>query len=192
MFRLFVAIDLPEPLRASLAALGGGVPGAKWVGAEQMHLTLRFIGEVDGAMFRDIAGELTGISAPAFDVEVAGVGYWGDKRRAKVLWAGTRPCPPLLRLQGKIEAALVRIGVEPERRKYHPHITLARLSLPSRHRTADWLGRNGGLAPAPFRVTQFVLYSSFLSASGALHRPEAVFPLNAREASEPALARQSG
>jgi 2'-5' RNA ligase len=188
MIRLFVAIDLPDTQRQTLAALTGGVPGAKWLGPDQMHLTLRFIGEVDDVMLADIAVALSRVETPAFDMTVAGVGYWGDKRRAKVLWAGIRANPVLLRLQTKIENALVRIGLEPSPRKYYPHITLARLHLESRHRVADFLGRNGGLALAPLRVEQFVLYSSFLSASGAIHTPETLFPLRVTEPSEQSIA----
>jgi len=190
MIRLFVAIDLPEDHRQSLAALTGGVPGAKWLGPEQLHLTMRFIGEVDEVMCRDIADALSRVETPTFELTVAGMGYWGDRRRAKVLWAGIKANPVLARLQGKIETALVRIGVEPARRKYHPHITLARLHLESRHRVADFLGRNGGLALAPFRVEHFILYSSFLSASGAIHQPEALFALRGAEISEQLLAGQ--
>jgi 2'-5' RNA ligase len=185
MIRLFVAIDLPEAQRLSLSAISGGIPGAKWIRPEQLHLTLRFIGEVDNALFRDIASALGAIRAPAFELSVAGVGHWGDKRRAKVLWAGVRPSPLLLRLQSKIETALTRLGLEPERRKFHPHITLARLNGDSPNRIADFFWRNGDLALAPFVVEQFVLYSSLLGASGALHRPEAAFPLAAPLAAQP-------
>jgi 2'-5' RNA ligase len=185
MIRLFVAIDLPEPLRQQLALLCAGVPGAKWVKPEQMHLTLRFIGEVDNAVFADIASALGAIAAPPFELQLAGVGTWGDRRKAHVLWVGVKPSPGLMHLRAKIESALVRLGIEPDRRKFAPHVTLARLNGAPESRVAGFLAGNGDFAAPPFPVDQFLLYSSFLGQSGAIHRIEAHYPLGDRLTAEP-------
>lgn len=120
MPRLFVAIPLPEEVRERLGLLAGGVPGARWVDPEKLHLTLRFIGEVDGGWAEDIMAALSGIVAKSFDVAMAGVGHWGTRERATMLWAGVEKNPALSHLQGKVESALVRLGLDPEGRKFSP------------------------------------------------------------------------
>jgi 2'-5' RNA ligase len=183
MLRLFVALPLPETVRENLAGIAGGLPGARWVDPDRLHLTLRFIGEVDGAMADDIADSLHAIRMPELELQLRGLGTFGDKRGATTLWAGVRPNEGLVRLRNKVEHALTRIGLEPERRKFHPHITLARLAgdaplLRFLQLRGDYLGE-------PFRVHEFILYSSFLGhGSGALYREEAVFPLGDRVRAE--------
>lgn len=189
MIRLFVALPLPPALSDHLAALAHGLPGARWVEPERMHLTLRFIGEVNGAQADDIADALDTIHMPDFDLELRGLGTFTEKRGPAVLWAGVRPNEALARLRGKVENALVRVGLPPERRKFHPHVTLARTVAADdglirflSHR-GDWLGE-------PFRVTEFVLYSSFLGhGSGAIYTEEAVYPLGNKARAE--AARQA-
>ena len=177
MIRLFAAIALPESIRRHLSILCAGVPGARWQQYDQFHLTLRFIGEVDGALGNDISGALDGISMPGFDLALSGVGTWGDKRKSHALWAGVRPSEPLMRLRNKIENALVRAGVEPDRRKFHPHVTLARTGASPAHRIGEFIAGHGAFATQSFAVNEFVLFSSFLSHSGAIYTPEASFPL---------------
>ena len=177
MIRLFVAISLPEPIRQRLALLAAGVPGAKWAKAENLHLTLRFIGDVDGRTYGDIVDALGHVAVPKFDLQIEGVGQFGEKRRVDTLWAGIKPNDSLLRLQGKVETALQRLGLEAERRKFHPHVTLARLKEAPESRVARFLADNGGLLSPPFAVASYTLFSSFLAHTGAIHQPEAVYPL---------------
>ena len=92
MHRLFVAVDLPDTVKTSLESLCAGVPGAKWRTRAQFHVTLRFIGEVDGGTARDIDEALSGVRAPSFDMAVCGIGHFGDNRRPRVLWAGVDRC----------------------------------------------------------------------------------------------------
>jgi 2'-5' RNA ligase len=176
MIRLFVALTLPEALKQRLSLLGGGVPGARWISPEQMHVTVRFIGEVDNAMAADIADALDQVRVPAFDLRLHGVGQFGD-RKPHSLWAGIEKAEPLMRLHPKVDGALQRIGLKPEGRRYVPHITLARLKGSPREAVAEFLNRHALLTSEPFRVDQFTLFSSTLSSEGSRYRAEAVFPL---------------
>lgn len=177
--RIFAAIDLPEAIRQRLAILGGGLPGARWVAPESLHLTLRFIGEVDGLGFEDVAEALAGVDFDPFDLSLEGVGHFETARKPHTLWAGVAPSRPLQRLHGSVDMALQRAGLPPEGRKYQPHVTLARLKDTPPGRVSEFLAANATLRTEPFRVDGFTLYSSFLSRSGALYRPEAEFPFGA-------------
>ena len=176
MIRLFVALQLPETVRKQLLALQGGVPGARWAGEEQMHLTLRFIGEVDGHVAHDIDDALAGIRAPAFTLDLAGVGEFGGKN-PRALWAGVRPNEPLLHLQRKIETALQRIGLPAESRKFSAHVTLARMKGAPQDKIVQFLTHHALFASGPFGIDDFVLFSSHLSHSGSIYHSERVYPL---------------
>ena len=177
MIRLFVAIDLPQSVRERLVALQGGVPGARWIGSEQMHLTLRFIGEVKESVGHDIDDALAAIRAPSFDLELSGVGEFGGKN-PRALWAGIKSNEALMHLQRKIETALQRIGLEPEKRKYSAHITLARLKSAPRDKVVQFLTHGALFAAGPFPVNSFVLFSSHPAPSGSIYNPERVYRLN--------------
>ena len=179
MPRLFVALELPEQVRLRLQILSSGVPGANWVRPESLHLTLRFVGEVDSGWGQDIDTALAGISAPGFDLSLAGVGCWESKGRASALWVGVDKNPALTHLQAKIESALVRLGLEPEPRKFAPHVTLARLKDAPAARVGAFLSDHALFRLPSFEVEQFVLFSSFLSRSGAIYTPEVTYPLRA-------------
>ena len=179
MIRLFVAIELPEAVKAELTRLGGGVPGAKWVSFENLHLTLRFIGEVDEDAASDIAAALGQIRAPSFDLVLSGVGQFSSARTPRVLWVGVEKNDSLVYLNTKVENALVRAGIAPERRRFSPHITLARLRTASKPRINSFVSTNAMFTAGPVHVDSFILFSSFLGRNGAIHRPEAVYPLDA-------------
>jgi 2'-5' RNA ligase len=176
VMRLFVAIALPEDVARLLALLQIGVPGARWQTREQLHLTLRFIGEVDGRDRAAIDDALASISAPAFSAELKGVGSFGGKR-PHALWAGAAANDALLHLQRKIESALQRIGLEADRRKYTPHVTLARLKGTQNGHVLDFLTDHALYASGPFAVEGFILYSSLLSAGGSIYRAEKAYRL---------------
>ena len=179
MIRLFVAIELPEPIRARLADLCAGVPGARWVAPENMHLTLRFIGEVDDALAIEIDGTLGRVRAPSFDIRLGEIGHFGSRGKVRALWAGIDACAALDHLHGKIESALVRAGLEPEARKFTPHVTLARLKDARPSRVRDFLDARSAFASGPVPVERFALYSSYLARGGALHRIETRYDLDA-------------
>src|SRR5690606_23531089 len=108
MIRLFVALNFPDEVRRSLATLCAGVPGARWSKPEQFHRTLRFIGEMDGRMAHGFAGELSSVFMPSFELNLFGVGSFGDKRKTHSLWACVRPHPSLTRLHEKVDNACLR------------------------------------------------------------------------------------
>ena len=169
MFRLFVAIDPPPAVVERLAGLCAGVPGARWVEPDQIHLTLRFIGEVDGATRQDVRTELGRVGAPAFALTLSGTDCFGGRRRVRTLWAGVEACPPLVELQAKVDAALGRAGVPPEGRKFVPHVTMARLESGPHDRVARFLADTGLFKIGPFPVDAFALYESHLGRGGAVH-----------------------
>ncbi|WP_341704602.1 RNA 2',3'-cyclic phosphodiesterase [Ferrovibrio sp.] len=178
MIRLFVAVSFPDEVRRSLATLCAGVPGARWVNPDQFHLTLRFLGEVDGRMARAVCDELDTVTMPAFDLNLFGVGTFGDRRRAHTLWAGVRPNPALHRLQDKVDNAMLRVGLPPDRRKFAPHVTLARLNNAPFDRIGAFLSHHALYQAPAFTCDRFTLYSSFLSSSGAIYTPEHVYRLD--------------
>jgi len=178
MHRLFVALDMPAAVNDSLIALCQGVSGAKWADSAPFHLTLRFIGDADDGLLQEIQYALAEIEAPAFDLALKGVGYFPPRGPAKILWAGIEDAPLLLHLRGQVAATLEAIGLEPERRKFAAHITLARLTRgPAAARVGEFLATHALLRTEPFPITQFHLYSSRLRPGGALHRIEASYPL---------------
>lgn len=174
--RLFVALALPETVTKSLEMLEAGVPGARWQTREQMHLTLRFIGEVDGRDATAIDDALASITAPAFSLELKGVGSFGGKY-ARDLWAGVAPNDALTHLQRKIESALQRVGLEPDGRKFSPHVTLARLKGTQNGHVMDFLTDHALYSSGAFPVDSFLLYSSQLSSNGSIYRAEKAYRL---------------
>jgi 2'-5' RNA ligase len=176
MLRLFTAIEIPDALRTRLTFLQGGVPGAKWQPVENLHLTLRFIGEVDEPTAGDIDQTLSGLREKAFDLSLRGVGEFGG-RDPHALWAGVATSPPLLHLVAKIESALQRMGLPAETRKYAPHVTLARLRDAPIAKVRDFLAANAAFDSGPFPVRSFALFSSFQTPRGSLYRIEQTYPL---------------
>lgn len=176
--RLFVAIALPDSLRGQLSGLCNGLPGARWVAPENLHLTLRFIGEVEGHDAEDIDAALSGVRWPRFPLTLSGVGDFGDERRLRSVWVGVEPSDMLERLQGKVEQAVQRAGQPPEKRKFKPHVTLARFKSHPGDRLQRYFAERSLFRAPPFEVTGFTLYSSYLAHEGAIYSPEAVYPLD--------------
>lgn len=178
MPRLFVAIDLPDDIRDRLTELCKGISGAKWVSRDQMHLTLRFIGDVDEKPFQAIRTLLGDIRCEPFEVTLKGVGQFPPKGAARVLWVGLDAPPALNALQRKIELALTGLGLAPEDRPFSPHITLARMKAPPLPEAMrQFMSKNATFETHPVPVSEFVLYSSFLRPEGPFYRHEGVYPL---------------
>ena len=175
--RLFVAIALPEDLRERLTGLQQGVPAARWVDPDNLHLTLRFIGEADSVQAHDLDAALTQLRAARFAVTLAGVNCFGQGRKSRALWVGVEPAPELGRLQRKVEQAALAAGFAPEGRKYKAHVTLARFKGDPGHRLHDYLAYHARFHGEAFEAREFVLYSSILSQGGAIYTPVIAYSL---------------
>lgn len=176
MHRLFVALRPPPAIRqACLAAMEDGPPGWSWQDEDQLHLTLRYIGEVDRPVGEDIAAALGSIHAPDIDLALSGVG-WFDHGPRGALFARVAPVDPLAALHIKLDRALVRAGLEPERRAFLPHITLARRRS-SAVDPGGWLERNAALASGAERVSSMILFESRLGRHGSSYEAIASYPL---------------
>ena len=177
MIRLFVGIELPPELRLRLSLLFGGIPGARWVDPGNLHLTLRFIGEVDEGTASDIDETLAQIRSPRFTLTLAGTGHFGTGETPRALWVGVEKNPALLQLHDKIEMALMRLGLEPEPRRYAPHVTLARLKQVAVPRLQEFLRDNALFRAEPFRVERFSLIASYPTKSGSIYEDQADYDL---------------
>ncbi|OAN63832.1 RNA 2',3'-cyclic phosphodiesterase [Sphingomonas sp. TDK1] len=176
MHRLFVGFRPPSAIRAQLLALAGGVSGARWQKDDQLHCTLRYIGEVERPVAEDVATALGAVRFAPFELALAGVGEFDSRGRPNALWAGLRPHDKVAQLHQKIDQAMVRLGLPPERRAYLPHITLARMNAPA-GANARFLDTHAGLASAPFPVDSFLLYESHLGREGASYEAIGRYPL---------------
>jgi len=175
MIRLFVALELSSEIIEALGYARGGVEGARWQNDEQLHLTLAFIGEVPRSTVRRVEEALASIEFDPFDLTLEGVNMFGTPRQPKTLWAGVADTAPLHHLHEKVLNALERVGIETDRRRYKPHVTLARFSRGATARIADWLAANSVLNTPTQHVAYFSLFSSQLVSEGASYTVEARF-----------------
>ena len=166
MHRLFVALRPPRPMREALLDAIGDLPGARWQDDDQLHLTLRFVGEVDRHVAEDVAAALGSVSHPAFDLRLDGIGSFDRRGRIDNIWAGVTPHDAVRSLHVTVSRALTRAGIAPEERAFVPHITLARLTHGPGSPAALPMAR---LWPPPIeaRFDHFILYESELGATGS-------------------------
>ena len=176
MHRLFVAIRPPEGIRDLLIDAMDDGADFRWQDDEQLHLTLRFIGEVDRPIADDLADALGRIHSHKFELRISGVGRF-EQRGSGALWAGVEPREPVAALAAKIERVCPQVVLEPERRAFHPHITLARWKGRRSREAAGFLERNRGLGSGPFEVGEFALFESRLSRHGAHYEAVATYAL---------------
>ncbi|MGR4862911.1 RNA 2',3'-cyclic phosphodiesterase [Caulobacter sp. LARHSG274] len=177
MIRLFTAVAIPAEVAEHLLPRQHGIDGARWRLPEAFHVTLKFIGDVQETEAADLDAELATIEAPAFDLELAGVGHFGEGAEIHAVWAGVAENPDLRRLAKANEAAARRAGLKPETRVYTPHVTLAYLKRPAVPEVAAWIQANNLLHSPPFRVDCFGLYSSWRTSEGSAYRLERDYPL---------------
>jgi len=178
MMRLFVGLALPQPLKDRLAPLMTGLPGARWVPPENLHLTLRFIGEVDEREAATLDEALSGVQRAPFGLQVSGCGIFAQRRGPEAVWVGVASTPPLVDLQAAIERAAVRSGLAPEEKRFRPHITLARLKdSPQPRLQAFVAGHN--LFRETVTIEEFTLFSSKLGSGDPIYLEEATYPLTA-------------
>ncbi len=178
MPRLFVGLNLPETLKRAIGELQAGLRDARWLEGDGLHLTLAFIGEVDPSAQRRIEEALAGVDAPPLAVELHGIGYFPHRGPPRVLWTGASPAAGLGSLAAAVRRALARAGFPPERRKFAPHVTIARFRRPPPPALlAEYLGAYSLFRTPGAPVASFRLMSSVLRPSGARYTPEADYPL---------------
>lgn len=177
MIRLFVALELPDDLRDRLALMQGGVPGANWVDPENLHVTLRFIGEVPERSAAEIDEMLAEVSGAPFEVTLAGMDSFSRGREATSIWVGVARDEPLMALQKRIDRSLTRAGFPTDEKRYLPHVTLARLKRAPEARVAGFIAEHSLFRAEPFLAQRFTLFSSRLTPDGAIYSPEADYPL---------------
>ena len=186
MPRLFAGLEIPRALRDDLALMKGGLTQARWIDAEDYHLTLRFIGDVDAGLAREIDLSLAAIRQAPFRLTLDALdGLGGDKPHSLV--ARAQASPALVDLQGAIERRLQRLGLPAEPRKFTPHITLARVNGMSARSVADYLAARGLFRARSFEVDAFVLFSARALTGGGPYVAEADYPLE-RETARAVMA----
>ena len=176
--RWFVAVTLPDAIKDDLAALRIEASGIRWTPREQMHLTLRYIGGADSEIIQRLAKGLGRIAVEPFLLTPEGVGRFPPRGNPRVFWGGVGSGHPrLFQLQGKVEEAVIAAGLEPETRRFHPHITLARIKPAASGSINDFLKRHRNYIGGPFRVDAFSLWVSYLQADGPVHHRAAEYQL---------------
>jgi len=177
MPRLFVGLEIPEPVMGALAGLRGGLSGARWVEPENYHVTLRFVGDVDEDVADDLYARLADRRPRApVEVIVDGLGAFGGDRPHAVL-ATVIATPALVDLQEETERLVRRAGLEPERRKFTPHVTLARLKRVPPQALADWIAVRAPFERLSFSADRLAVFSAKEGSGGGPYVVEAAYPL---------------
>lgn len=177
----FIALDLPLEVRDELMLIAAGVPGAYWVDEEQLHLTLRYVGEIDGLLLRSLQGALERIEAPSFELQLQGVGFFPPRGEPETLWVGADKSQPLMDLRQRIDSLATRLGVPADRRRYIPHVTLARLHDAPDSRLARFAMEQALFKSTPFSPVSFSLYASRRMPTGAEYQRIAAYVLRGVE-----------
>lgn len=179
MPRLFLALDLPDDIDFELQMACGGIQGARWQEPEQLHLTLHFLDEVDGRDMRALTSALDELDAPAFDLQLRGVGVFPPRGLPRTLWVGVAEPDPVRLLHRRCARIIDQIGLDRERRKYTPHVTLARFgSRVSEAEVGAWVCDHALFSSRSFRVDHVHVYSSVLGQRGAKYQIETSHPLD--------------
>jgi 2'-5' RNA ligase len=177
MIRLFAALPIPPEIAQGLARRQEGLPGARWSRPENLHLTLRFFGELPETTAADLDEALGAIGGAPLDVELAGVGAFGEGQDVRSVWAGVTPNAPLTQFAKRCETAARRCGLKPETRAFRPHVTLAYLKRAPADKVAAWVQEHNLLRSQTWRATWFGLYSSWRTEDGSRYELERTYPL---------------
>jgi RNA 2',3'-cyclic 3'-phosphodiesterase len=178
MPRLFTALEIPSPIGFQLSLLRGGLPGARWIDPENYHITLRFIGDIDQRTADEVERALMRVDRPGFELALSGLDALGGRKPHSIV-ACAKSTPALKELQAEHERIIQRIGLEAERRKFRPHVTLARIRGAGEADAASYLALRGDFRTTPFPVGRFVLLSSRASKGGGPYIMEEAYPLAA-------------
>lgn len=178
MPRLFTGLEIPAEIGQTLSNLRGGLPGARWIDPENYHITLRFIGNIDGLAANEIASVLLQVNRKPFEVALQGLSSFGG-RKPRAVVVQIAPSRPLIELHAELERLMQRIGLDPEGRKFTPHVTLARLRDASNQEVADYLSLRGYFPTQVFMASRFVLFSSRASTGGGPYVVEDSYALSA-------------
>ena len=171
MYRLFVAVPLPEGVKERILELRSNIPGARWMGSEQLHVTLKFIGAVEGHSAETIRECLSCVTFSPFPLQFKGVGFFPSG----VLWTGIAHPEEIAALRRRIENTLFDAGIPRERRKFSPHVTVARLKNSPLGSVKRFLKNHDSFRTESFIVDRFILFSSILKPSGAVYTVEAEY-----------------
>jgi len=177
MIRLFAAIAIPGDIAAGLAPRRSGLAGARWRPAESLHITLRFFGGVREDQADDLDSELAAVGGAPFDLNLEGVGAFGEGADVRAVWAGVAGSNPLTQLARRCESAARRASLPREIRAYHPHVTLAYLRGADPARVGAWVQSHNLLKSPDFPVRRFGLYSSWPGGDGQVYRLERAYSL---------------
>ena len=177
MIRLFAAVEVPAEIGEGLIRRQQGLPGARWRPLDTLHITLRFFGQTAETMASDLDAELAAIVAAPLDLELEGVGSFGEGLDVHAVWAGVGESEPLRRLAARCESAAKRAGLKADARVWRPHVTLAYLKHAEPARVVAWLQGHNLLKSPPFRATWFGLYSSWPTSEGSRYQLEREYPL---------------
>lgn len=176
MPRIYVALDLPEDVVDQVDWLCIGLPEVRWVDLDDMHVTLRFIGDVDHPTYEEIGEALADVWAPPLELSLQGIGHYPPRGEPTTLWIGVRPSEGLQALKRRVDRQLRSVGIPFDPRRYEPHLTIARVRGPlPENRMGSFLKRLSLYRSEPFTVSGFTLYSSVLRPDGAIHTPEATY-----------------
>jgi 2'-5' RNA ligase len=175
MLRLFIGLPLPIHIRQSLLARMGGAPGVRWQADDQLHLTLRFLGNIEEHQASDVDLAMQTVALDPFDIALNGTGLFGTLEKPRLIWAGVKPVQSLLALENKIDALVTRAGLTPETRKYTPHITIARCNRDA-VRLPQYLDESSDLTSEPWTVDHFAMFRSHLGHKAAHYEIVARYP----------------
>lgn len=177
--RLFVALELPVTIREIILDIATGVPGAFWSEEDQLHLTLRFLGDVDGVKKTHFVQQLEKLRLETFDLQLADIGFFPPRGEPESLWIGVSRNPALEALQARIDAIANRLGFERDRKRWTPHVTLARLDAAPESRLVRFATEHALFRTPVFQPELMTLFSSHRRIWGSEYQREAVFPLRA-------------
>lgn len=179
--RLFIAIPLPKAVKQQLLDLQQPINGVRWQSQEKMHLTLKFVGEVDKTIANELQEELDNIDHPKFSMTIRGIGYFPEGKHPKVMWAGIKENNSLEELHQKVVSRCEKMGIAPENRPYKPHVTIARAKDVIKRAVTAFADRHKKFVIPDISVNEFVLYESKLDPDGAHHYRLKTYVLKSNE-----------